>query len=379
MRKRLTHAGIAKMVCPTRGRIEHGDSQVNGLYLRLSSTGRKSFVLFYRCNGKPHRRVIGQFDRRDPHSLSKARTEAHRIREDAAVGHMPDDPTITTFGDLAELYMEKEVPKLVRPEERANLIRKQILPAWKDRHLSALRRGDLTSLTDAALESGRPAAANRIFEVVQRLFNWAQARGDIAANPFIKMPPPAKKRARDRVLEMQEIRKLWRAWDDLDDHSRAILRLLLLSGQRRGEVVGMRWSEIDTENRIWTIPAERTKARREHVVPLSDLAMQALNSLPVAGDYVFPGRTGGPMSITHLKKAADRDVKLEQPYTLHDLRRSVATGLARDCGVSDFNVARILNHARQGITGQVYNRYRYLPEKKAALDAWADRIREIVR
>jgi integrase len=163
-------------------------------------------------------------------------------------------------------------------------------------------------------------------------------------NPFAGMRPPVTKKPRDRVLKRGEIADLWVSWDGAGYPFGALQKLLLLTGQRRGEVAEMCWSEVDFETATWTIPAARSKSNREMLVPLSDLAVELLESSP-------------------------------RFWRLHDLRRTCRTGLAR-LGVAEIVAERCLNHAPKGLSA-VYNVHEYQDEKREAFQKWADEVRVI--
>ena len=178
--------------------------------------------------------------------------------------------------------------------------------------MANLRRGDLTAITDRIIDSGRPAAAHRVFELTKTLFNWATDRGDIEFSPFAAMRPPVSKVVRDRVLTDAEIPLVWHGADALGYAFGPLVKLLLLTGQRRSEVAGMSWGEVDLEKKEWVIPSGRSKSQREHSVPLSSLAMEILEALPrfTQGDYLLT-TTGGQKHISGFGKGKARlDTKM---------------------------------------------------------------------
>jgi integrase len=378
MRKRLTFDNVANIPLPPKGHREYSDAGYRGLTLRVSATGRKTFIAYVRVGGKGHRLNVGRYDRHKPDCLKKARAAVQKLREDAVNGHAPGTVPLRTFKDLANEYVKTEctADKLARPGERINLIERALVPNWGHRLLTSFDRTDLTLLTDAKLAEGKPAAANTIYGTVQRLFNWLNGRTGVA-NPFKGQPWPAKKVKRDRVLQPDQLAGIWHACDRLDAPYGAYFKMLIVTGQRRGEVSQMKWSDIDLAKRTWVIPKGDTKSRREHLVPLNDLAVEVLQCQPRAGNYVFPGRFGGHMnSFSKAKTALDAMIGFE-PWRTHDLRRSVATHLAAHCGVSEFHIARILNHQRAGTTA-IYNRHEYENEKAEALQRWATHLRTII-
>ena len=235
--------------------------------------------------------------------------------------------------------------------------------------------------------------ANRIRSYLVTFFEWAVDEEILEASPFASIKRPAKEVKRDRVLSNSEIRPIWQACGELGAFGRAF-KFMLATGQRRSEVGEMTWNEIDRAGRLWTIPRERAKADRSHEVPLSDLAMSILDECPKLGDFVFT--TGGNRPIfaggARLKTRLDRLAldKLKEianergddapttfvDWRLHDLRRTCATNLAK-LGVDRVVISKILNHAEGGVTG-IYDRHARDPEKRAALERWGKRLREIV-
>ena len=197
------------------------------------------------------------------------------------------------------------------------------------------------------------------------------------------MKPPIKKEPRDRALKDPEIQTLWPVWAEQGYPFGPLQQLLLLLGQRRSEVAEMRWSEIDPGKCEWTIPAERSKSNREHIVPLSDAAVDIIESVPrfTEGDYLFT-TTGGRRPVSGFSKAKlrtdqllhDQDASI-QDWRVHDLRRTCRTGMAR-LGVPEIVSERVLNHLPRGLA-KVYNVHEYLDEKRAALAQWAQEVRAI--
>jgi integrase len=227
-------------------------------------------------------------------------------------------------------------------------------------------------------------AAHRVYQTATRIFNWALNRGDIEASPFAAMKPPVKKVTRDRALKDHEIKALWPVLTEMNYPFGPLQQLLLLLGQRRSEVAEMRWPEVDLDKREWTIPASRSKSKREHIVPLAGAAVDILESLPrfTEGDFVFT-TTAGRRPVAGFSKIklridrmlVDRDIAIEG-WRVHDLRRTCRTGMAR-LGVPEIVSERVLNHQAQGLT-KIYNLHEYLVEKRDALARWAQEVANIV-
>ena len=400
--KFMTEPGIAKMGKAPKGkRVEKFDSGADGLSLRITDRGSKSWNICYHFPGaegvlKHHRLTLGQWP---AVGLAQAREEARMIKAEVRSGIDPrarragaraaakaeaQTEARKTFRAIAENYIALECPGLQRGVETEAIIRRELLPPWSDRHTAGFRRSDLTELTDRLIVTGTPMAAHRVYQTATRIFNWALNRGDIEASPFAAMKPPVKKVARDRALKDHEIKTLWAVWAKEAYPFGPLQQLLLLLGQRRSEVAKMRWPEVDFDKREWTIPASRSKSRREHIVPLADAAVDILKNLPrfADGDFVFT-TTAGRVPVTGFSRVKDRidqmlvdqDTAIEN-WRVHDLRRTCRTGLAR-LGVPEIVSERVLNHQAQGLT-KIYNVHEYLDEKRDALARWAQEVQNIV-
>ena len=395
--KFMTEPGIAKMAKAPKGkRIERFDSGADGLALRITDRGAKTWCISYHFPDdqgqlKHHRYTIGPWP---AIGLAQAREEARKVKAQAKAGFDPkvaragDQTTArtkaqaearSTFRVIAENYINRECSRLKRGREYEAAIRRELLPTWGARPIADLRRLHLIELTDALLDAGKPMAAYRVYEIAKRILNWAMERGEIEASPFAMMKPPAPKVMRDRVLKPDEIKPVWEAWGAMDYPYGPLSKLLLMTAQRLNEVAQMQWCEIDRDNALWAIAADRTKSGRETEVPLSSLALEILDDLPrfTDGDYVFT-TTGGRQPVSGFNRMKTRSDKLSgvSGWRLHDLRRSARTGLA-ELGVPEIIAEMVLNHAPRGTLTKIYNRHEYSAEKRNALERWALRLREI--
>ncbi len=395
--KFMTEPGIAKMAKAPKGkRVEKFDSGADGLALRITDRGAKTWCISYHFpddQGRPkhHRYTIGPWP---AIGLTQAREEARKVKAQAKAGI---DPRIVRAGDqtaaraevqaearrtfqaIAENYIKRECSRLKRGREYEAAIRRELLPAWGARPIANLRRLHLIELTDALLDAGKPSAAYRIFEIAKRILNWAVERGEIEASPFATMKSPAPKILRDRVLKPDEIKLVWEAWGAMNYPFGPLGKLLLLTAQRLNEVAQMQWPEIDRNNALWVIAAGRTKSGRETEVPLSSLALEILDDLPrfTDGDYVFT-TTSGQRPVNGFSRMKTRSDNLSSVtgWRLHDLRRTARTGLA-ELGVPEIIAEMVMNHAPRGTLTKIYNRQEYSAEKRGALERWSSRLREI--
>jgi integrase len=399
----LTDLLIKKLPLPET-RKEIPDGKIGGLYLIHQPSGAKSWALRYRADGLPKKLTLGPYPAMD---LATARKRALEALGDVAGGKDPAavkrDARAAARAereadlDLVERVVEQFIERYAKPNTRdwretRRLLVNEVVSRYGARRLSQITRAHVHEMLDEIVDRGAPVGANRVFAQFRKMCRWALSRGIIDHDPCAGVAAPTTETPRDRVLFDDEVRLAWRAFEIVGWPFGPFAQLLLLTGARRAEVAGMRRAEIDLAARTWTLPATRTKNRREHVVPLSDAAIRIIEGLPRIGNspsgLVFT--TTGATAISgfsHVKAAIDRAIlksltgegKAPEPWTLHDLRRTVATNLQK-LGVRLEVTEACLNHAsgsRAGIVG-VYQRHEYADEKRAALDAWARRLEEIV-
>jgi integrase len=233
--------------------------------------------------------------------------------------------------------------------------------------------------------------ANRNLAAVRKLFNWCLARDVIQVSPCSLIEPPAPERSRDRILSDDELRLVWNAAGKDSSPFGSLVKLLMLTGQRLAEVGGMRWDELNLENKLWTLPAERVKNGERHEVPLSDAVIEILTALPrikTTKGFVFT--TTRDAAVSGFSRAKDRldaaiaaaavnDAPAVEHWTFHDLRRTMASGMAR-LGIQLPVIEKVLNHTSgtfRGVVG-VYQRHTYSDEKRKALEAWASFVTGLI-
>lgn len=389
MQKNLTERFLQTVKPPATGRTEFYDQTVKGLSIRITASGIVTFALFYRLPGDRQKRrmTLGQYP---VLSLAEARQKARAALLDIAKGKDPGaeqqaikrSPTLT---DLLTEFWERELSIKKSGAEMRRLLEKDVLPAWGKRKVQDITRRDVVVLLDKVRDRGAPVTANRLLGRLTRLFNFACERGILEESPCTRLKK-IEEHPRERVLTDTELAAFWQGLDDTGIHpgTALALRLILVTGQRPGEVSGMAWAEVDED--WWTIPAKRTKNGREHRVPLTALAQTLLTQArKLAGEsvYVFPSpRPHGqdkPLEVRSLSRAIDRkhaQLGLEK-FVPHDLRRSVRTRLA-ELGIDDVVAERVLNHTLQGIA-RVYNRHDYDTEKRAALEIWQRHLQKIIQ
>ncbi|MGY6282641.1 tyrosine-type recombinase/integrase [Methylorubrum extorquens] len=384
---KLTKTGLAAIALePGQAERTVWDSEVQRLGYRLRASGKATWVIRPpRMGGASRIFTLGPANTL---TLAEARTAA---RERLAKATLGDDPHAVrrqarqqaafTVGAVVGRHIAGAEGRL-RPTTVYNM-KNHLNVHWKPLHghpLSGLKRADVAARLGEIADQYGPHAANRARAVLSGFFSWAIGEGLAEANPVAGTNKAAAETARSRVLADPELAAVWKACED-DDFGR-ILKLLILTGQRRDEVGEMVWSELDLAGGLWSLPGERTKNRRPHDVPLSATALAILSDVPRwdGREFVF-GRGSGPFSgFGHAKARLDKRTGIAVPWRIHDLRRTFATGAAR-LGVTIEVVERAINHTSGtfgGIVG-VYQRHDYAQEKRDAMDRWAVHVEALVK
>jgi integrase len=401
-----TQAQVDKLrLPPGKSEVYHFDEDCTGLSVRIQGSAR-SWVVWYQANGRRRRMKIG--DVGDAMSLKDARIKAGGIVNGARDGkdalaerERTKAKAAETFGALVATYLARGAKPRQRPRTYAETER------YLDRYcadlhghpVDALTRRDVAGKLEAIRDAHGPGAARKARIYISGCYSWAMRRGLVDANPVIGTEAEPE-RPRDRVLTVNELRAVWQPCDGLGDFG-AVVKLLMLTGQRRTEVAGLAWAEIDLDKALWTLPAERSKNGRQHEVPLPTQALALIQAQRKEEDrakrpYLF-GRDGrNPFSGYSRAKArldariaeqqAERRLgrklrKGEAPepgdsleaWNLHDIRRSTVTHMA-ELGIDPHVIEAVVNHVsghKGGIAG-VYNKASYRPQKAAALQSWAD-------
>jgi integrase len=394
--RKLTDLFVERVKAPTGGRrVEYFDAAFPGLALRVTNRGRKSFSLHYRMHGRLRRLTLGSYPAIKP---AQARHEAMAALERVRQGIDPSaekqarrfapSPESEAFGVLVCDYLDHHVRPNLAPttyKETKRILESDGLATWHDRPISSITRRDVIGIIDAITTRGAKVQANRTLERLRALFRWAIEKDRLHTSPIDGMRRPTKEWARDRTLSDDELRWFWAASTEIGWPFGPLAQLLLLTAQRRDEVAGAEWPEIDLGKKIWTIPRAKAKNDREHEVQLSAAAIEVLKSLPRIGDgFLFTTTGATPVSGFSRAKERMRAAMLvakrgelgktagEIPeWTLHDLRRTAATGMAR-LNFPPHVVDKILNHTSGAIRGvaAIYNRFAYMEERRAALEAW---------
>jgi integrase len=432
MPKPLSAAAVAKLK-PRRVRCEIRDGGAVGLSLTIQPSGHKSWTMrFRRPNGRPAKLTLGPIDLSGkessaepaigtPLTLAAARWlagEVHRQRatgRDVVADHFTNrraaiDQRANTFAAAARDFIDDHArPKTRRWREKARLLgiaysvddgtplllKDGLAARWRDKPISEISGHDIYTVTDEARRYGVPgipatrnpgssdARGRALALTLSKLFGWLVAHRRITINPSVGVYRPPAPAPRDRVLTTAEIRRLWAACADIGEPFGALVKLLLLTGQRRDEVARMTRAELSDDGATWTLPGSRTKNKRAHVVPLPPLAREVLGEVKqIAGKpgYIFTTNGSTPVSgFSKIKNRLDHAMGEVPPWQLHDLRRTAATGMA-ELGIAPHIIEAVLNHvsgAKAGVAG-VYNRAAYADQKRAALASWAEYVQGLI-
>ena len=408
---RLTQLGVDKLTAPPAGRVVYWDRTLPGFGLRLTSKGSRSWVAMYRVNGKAVMETLGTLAKVP--KVDAARELARTSMQKAEAGTNPvvekraATAAATTVAEAVERYLA-ECDRNLKPKtakEWRRIYQHDVLPRWGERPIAEIAKGDvLEFVNDKAAKrerkrqgvtEGAAVQAGKMLTRLRTFFGWAIANDIVTTDPTAGVRRPAKEAARDRVLTDDEVVAFWDSCDGLGKPFGLLFKLLLLTAQRESEVAGMRWSELDDpeQPQVWTIPGSRIKNGKPHIVHLCPVAAEIVASVPrVAGqDLLFSGSGKTPVSgFSHAKARLDAKMttalrkKKEDadlpPWTLHDLRRTATTGMAK-IGIAPHVADKVLNHTAGTIRGvaAVYNRFEYLDERKAALNALGRYIESLIR
>jgi len=426
MTKSLTVRRI-ETVQPSSSRQEIPDGLLVGLYLIVQPSGAKSFAVRYRYAGQPRKLTLGAFP---AITLEAARDIGGKALRAAAEGRDPATEKQSAKGDakrqaaeeirgkrdlfenVARDFIERHAMKNNRestwretarilgfkpdPDNAGKLLVVEpqkgkpptVLQLWSGRKVQDITKRDVITLLDTVRDRA-PVMANRNLAAVRKLFNWCLARDIIQVSPCTLIDPPALESSRDRILSDDELRMVWNAAEGDGWPFGPLVKLLVLTGQRLSEVGGMHWQEVDLEHRMLVLPPERVKNGERHEVPLSDAAVKIIEALPhMTKGFVFT--TTRDTAVSGFSRAKDRldaavkasltkGAKSPEHWTFHDLRRTMASGMAR-LGIQLPVIEKVLNHSSgsfRGIVG-VYQRHSFAEEKRTALAAWASHVEIVV-
>ena len=381
-RLNITARAITALKPPTSGQIDYWDTSLPGFGVRVSYGGCKAWIVMYRVGRRKRRLTLGTCP---PMTLAAARDLAKAALVTVQKG---GDPALAkkaardaeTFEEVATLYIEeyaKPNKKSWRLDEKA--LERDVKPQFKNRKAKSITKQDIRDLLKNITNRGSPIQANRTFEILRKLCNWAVAEEYLTDNPCQGISKPAKENQRDKVLTEDEIKAVWAAFEHEDQLVATMFKLRLATAQRGGEIASMRWKDLDLATGWWTVPAERAKNGLSHRVPLSPLTRQLVEKVRPENSrspWVFPSpiKDGYLDDLVRATRRIRKRANVE--FVPHDLRRTAASFMT-GMGMPRLTVKKLLNHVERDVTA-TYDRHSYDREKKTALAAWGARLQEII-
>jgi integrase len=387
-RRTFTVAGVERIKRPKSGQVDHFDGSCPGLSLRVSYGGKKVWCYHFRLpGGKLQRMTLGSYPglkalELSPEiglSLKQARDAWIRARQEVSGGRDPSlaklqEKAADDFATVAADWLRRDQGDNRSHDEVERIVNRELIPVWGPRPINDISDRDVITLLDTVAERA-PVMARRVQSIVHRLCKWAVGKRIIMANPAAGLEKVGKMTSRDRVLTDTELTTVWAAAEQRGlPYGRAV-QLLALTGARREEISQLKWTEIE-DNTI-KLAGDRTKNGEAHDIPLSTAAMAVFKLVPrhAGSDYVFGQALTG---WSRAKSKLDELAGIEE-WRVHDLRRTVATGLQK-LGVNLQVTESVLGHtsgSRSGIVG-VYQRHKYADEKRAALEAWGAHVTALI-
>ena len=383
---------------------DHTDPATVGLQLRVRAKrggASRTWLFRYRWRGEWVRLALGHYpvmslaeartraielrkvmdDGIDPRRARPRRQERQALPAPPSSARRPDERHSVDF--LVVEFIERFLrPHRRRPEWAEGIVARDVLPVWRGRDARSITPGEVIELLDRIVERGSPVAANRAASIVSQLFRFGVHRRIVDASPVqLLYRPGGKEKPRERTLTDEELRAFLTDPLACTRYARLshVMLVLLLTGQRRGELALARWSDIDLQAGTWSIPDENVKTGRGHVVPLTNWAVEEFATLRREAEgsaWVLPAAPGAarPIDPKQLSRGVAKCLGRFKAqgiaaFTLHDLRRTCRTGLSR-LKVEPHVGERVLNHVQPGVAG-VYDRFAYLEEKRVALEAWS--------
>jgi integrase len=370
-RKPLTQLAVEKLRPDPARVVEYPDHLYRSLRLIVQPSGSRSFAVRTRINGRTAKITLKECGL----DLGKAREKTRELLAEIAKGNDPRaakrKAAATTVGSVVQLFLNDAAnhtsPKM-QSERKRHLERD-----WQPLHhrpLAELRKAEIAARLLEIKQRGL-ITANRARSTLHAMVAWAVDQDLVDVNVVASVKPPLRREpTRARVLSTEERRAIWAATADISDPYHAVVRLLLLTGQRRQEVAGMLWSEIDLDKAMWSLAPSRTKNRLSHMIPMSKQVVEIIQAQPRRGDRVF-----GTQTWSRSKARLDRRCGVTG-WTLHDLRRSLVTGMAEELGAAVAVIEAIVNHqsgTKAAVAG-VYDRSQRIAERRNVLQAWADHV-----
>ena len=335
----LTKAALDR-ISPGPKEVVYWDASLAGFGVKVTPKGRKVFIVLYRTRdgrSKLRKYTIGPYGQT---TLAGARLVAQKVlaarldgRDPAAEKRRERHKFIKdTIDDVVSDYIERHVDRMRTSAGIRRNLHREVLSRWSGRSIHEIGKHDILKMLDQIVDRGAPATANQVFSVVRAMFNWCIGRGLLEKSPCAGLSKPTPEKSRDRVLTDEEIAAVLIAARHMGYPYGRIVELLLLTGQRREEVAGLRWSELDLPRAIWTLPGHRTKNGRPHIVHLAPAAIECLMAIPRSGELLFGNGAGKPFNDFSGHKLELDKASGVTGWVLHDLRRTVVSGMAETGG-----------------------------------------------
>jgi integrase len=384
-RLKLTKSVIDTLPTPAKDLV-YWDTGCPGFGIKVTPKGRKVFIVLYRTGGAGSRLrkyTIGPYGRVTLHQAKVAAQQVYAAKlegRDPATekGESRKRIVADRVEDLLEAFIAQHVSQNRSAREITRLLRRE-LAGWAGRSIHEIRKRDIIEVVTTIEERGAPMAANKTLKTVKTFLHWCVGRAVLDQSPADGVPLPAKEVSRDHVLSDEELARIIIAARKIGPPYGGIVELLALTGQRREEVARSTWGECDFAQRVWTLPKERTKNGKLHIVHLSEQSMAVLTRAERRGQIVFSLVGAKPFQdFSRAKRELDK-LSGVIGWRLHDLRRTCVSGMAR-LGVPPHVADKILNHQAGTISGvaAVYQRHDFLAERKDALERWGAHVAEIV-
>jgi integrase len=385
-RLKLTKSAIDALPVPKFDTV-HWDASAPGFGVKVTPTGRKIFIVLYRTGGagsKLRKYTIGPYGRVTLHqarvAAQKVFAAKHEGRDPAAEKRQSKRRAVADrIEDLLDGFITHRLAQNRSAAETSRLLRREVGIPWAGRSVHSIGKRDVVDLISAIVQRGAPGSANKTLKSLKTFLGWCVGQAVLDRSPAEGVPQPMREVARDRVLDDAELAQVLIAARTMGSPYGGIVEFLALTGQRREEVAGLRWDEMDLAQQVWTIPKARTKNAKSHLVHLSSQALAVLTRADRKGPVVFTlVGTKSFQDFSHAKRRLDQLSGVTE-WRLHDLRRTCVSGMAR-LGVAPHIADKILNHQAGTISGvaAVYQRHDFLAERRAALDEWGAHLARIL-
>jgi integrase len=378
MRRRLTDAGV-KALKPRAARYTMPDPELVGHYVRVMPSGAKSYVTVARTPlGKQVWTTIGSTDHiKIDDARDKARETIRRIKAGLPAIEAPP-PAADSFAVVAENWQKRHVAAkgLRTAYNIERCLTKYVLPSWRDRPFADIRRKDVAALLDHIEDNHGARQADVCLTIIQSMANWYATRDDSYQSPVVRGMKRATNSARARILNDDELRLVWSAAEQGGSFG-GLVQMALLTGQRLSKLLDMAWSQISADG-VWTVPVEEREKETGRELVLPEMALDVLRRQPriFGTDRVFPPAQGTRLSPSQGKTNFNATLPPMERWTIHDLRRTTRSLMAR-AGVPSDHAERVLGHVIPGVEG-IYDRHPYREEKRIALAKLATLLGQIV-